>query len=143
METLKANALNLPANASMELTGRLGYNETIKRMTGSDVIAAPSIVTSNGRMDGIPNVILEAMACRLPVVASKISGIPEVVINGRTGILVEPGNIGDLVDALKKIWEKPQIASAMGEEGRKLIEKHFDVRKKIEEFTKLLMAIHS
>jgi glycogen synthase len=68
---------------------------------------------------------LEAMACGTPVVASRVGGIPEVVVDGETGLLVEPGDPVALADALRRVLDDPARAARMGEAGRRRVEAHF------------------
>lgn len=81
--------------------------------------------------EGIPVAIMEALACELPVVATKITGIPELVIHEKTGILVEPGNIKDMTDALQAIYLAPLQAEEMGRRGRAWVLNEFDLEKNI------------
>jgi glycosyltransferase involved in cell wall biosynthesis len=79
-------------------------------------------------MDGIPNVMLEAMSVGLPVIASRVSGIPEAVIDGRTGLLVEPGDSAAILSALRAVREDAHTARRMGEAGRTLVSERFNAR---------------
>ncbi len=63
----------------------------------------PSIITAAGKMEGIPVSLMEAMICEVPVVATSISGIPELVLDGETGFLVAPENSAALADAIEKV----------------------------------------
>jgi glycosyltransferase involved in cell wall biosynthesis len=71
--------------------------------------------------EGMPNVVFEAMACAKPVVASPVGGIPEVVENGVSGILVEPGNIDGLAKAMLKLLTEKGLAKEMGAKAREFI----------------------
>jgi len=85
----------------------------------ADAFVLPAVHDPKGNVDGLPNVILEAMASALPVVASAISGIPLAVRDGETGYLVPEQDAGALVDALGRLLADPRRARAMGEAGRR------------------------
>jgi glycosyltransferase involved in cell wall biosynthesis len=91
-----------------------------------DVFAAPSVVGSDGNADGLPTVLLEAMASGAPCVATDVTGIPEIVIDGVTGRLVPPADAGALADALAAIAHDPAAALAMTRSARALVEREFD-----------------
>lgn len=84
----------------------------------ADLFVLPAVHDSKGNVDGLPNVILEAMASGLPVVASGISGIPLAVEDGRTGLLVPEKDPESLLAALSRLLAYPGEAKAMGERGR-------------------------
>ena len=84
----------------------------------ADLFVLPAVHDSKGNVDGLPNVILEAMASGLPVVASGISGIPLAVEDGRTGLLVPERDPAALAGALQKLLANRELARAMGERGR-------------------------
>jgi glycosyltransferase involved in cell wall biosynthesis len=71
---------------------------------------------------------MEAMACNLPVAASDISGIPELVKPGRTGYLVPPGNAPALADVLTRIYKNPEEAFQLARNGRSLVLEEFELR---------------
>jgi glycosyltransferase involved in cell wall biosynthesis len=77
----------------------------------------PCVVTPRGDRDGLPNVIVEAMAMGLPVVASNISGIPEAVVEGETGRLTPPHDPEALAEAIQSLWEDPALRARMGRAG--------------------------
>jgi len=88
----------------------------------ADLFVLPAVHDGKGNVDGLPNVILEAMASGLPVVASGISGIPLAVEDGGTGLLVPEKDPGALLQALRRLLADPAAARAMGERGRRKAE---------------------
>jgi glycosyltransferase involved in cell wall biosynthesis len=86
-----------------------------------DVTVLPSLYK-----EGLPNVLLESMAMQVPVVASNLGGVPEVVLEGETGYVVEPGNSGQLADAIHRLWTDQAAYRRMGERARMLVEEEFD-----------------
>jgi colanic acid/amylovoran biosynthesis glycosyltransferase len=113
------------------LAGRVRFlgalpNEAVFSVLGvSDCFAMPSVIARDGDRDGIPNVVLEAMSVGLPVVASAISGIPEAIIDGETGILVPERDPYAIASALSRLYSNRDDARAMGSRGRDLIARKF------------------
>ena len=108
------------------LTGKLAREQVIERYTRATVLAVPSQVASDGDRDGIPNVLLEAMAMELPVVASAVSGIPELVENGSNGLLVAPGDARALAEALTRLIDDERLRERLGRAGRRAVLESFD-----------------
>ncbi len=99
------------------------YREALPGLyRAADVFVLPAVHDASGNVDGLPNVILEAMASGLPVVASGISGIPLAVVDGSTGILVAEGDGPALHGALDRLLQRPVEAKAMGAAGRRRAE---------------------
>lgn len=92
-----------------------------------DIIVLPSL------WEGLPNVLLEAMAKVRPVVASKIEGVDEVVVDGETGILFEPGDVQSLAEALLKLIRDSQLAEDMGRAGRVRVLEKFSIEKTVKD----------
>lgn len=92
-----------------------------------DVLVLPSIPTSNGRREGIPVVLMEAMSSGVPVVASGISGIPELVENNVSGLLVQPRDPEALATALKQLYQDPTLCQRIGLTGRDKVLQEFDL----------------
>jgi hypothetical protein len=103
--------------------GTVSSEQVAGYMSAVDVLVHPS------HAEGLPNVVLEAMASGLPVVASKVGGIPEVVQHGATGLLVTPGDPAALLSALIRICESPEWAGTLGRSGREYVLKHHTWRK--------------
>ena len=111
----------------MLLCGALDHEDVIAQYRRATVFALPCFTAADGDRDGIPNVILEAMAMRLPVVSTRHSGIPEAVIDGSTGLLVTPGDTAALTAALAQVLDDPDGARTLGHRGRQAVAATFDV----------------
>lgn len=107
--------------------GSVPNAEVLATVSGATGLVVPSVRAANGDLDGIPNVILEAAALGRPVIASRLSGIPEAVIDGETGLLVPPGDVAALAGAMLALEQSPERARAFGRAGRALIERDYDV----------------
>jgi colanic acid/amylovoran biosynthesis glycosyltransferase len=110
------------------LVGPLARDGVIEELRGADVLVAPSVVSARGQREGIPVVLMEAMSCGLPVIASRLSGIPELVEHERNGLLVTPGRADELADALARLARDGALRQRLGNEGRATIERDFDLR---------------
>lgn len=117
---------------TVTLLGARPHPEVIDAYRRASVFTLPCIVGSDGDRDGIPNVMLEAMAMGLPVVSTPTSGIPEVVADGGTGRLVTPGDATALADALDEMLVDPERARAMGGRGRERVVESFDIARNTE-----------
>ena len=91
------------------------------------VFALPCVAEADGGMDNLPTVIAEAMATGLPVVSTTLAGVPEMVIDGQTGLLVPPRSPQRLADALARLLAEPATAETFGREGRQRARKQFDL----------------
>lgn len=85
-----------------------------------------SVFCLTSRSEGTPNVILEAMAAGLPVVATRVGGVPDVVQEGKTGFLVGPEDINEFASRVKQILQNPIQAKKMGIEGRRIVERKYN-----------------
>lgn len=100
-------------------------DELVELLQNADVLAAPSVPTSDGRREGIPVVLMEGMACGLPVVASRLSGIPELVNSDDVGLLVEPKDICGLAGAFELLAQDKGLRTQMGRNARQRIADEF------------------
>jgi colanic acid/amylovoran biosynthesis glycosyltransferase len=103
-------------------------SEIVRMMSEVDVLALASVPTKRGKREGITVVLMEAMASGLPVVASDLSGIPELVENGCSGILVPPRDSGALANALLCLQEDPALRKRMGQAGRNKVVQEFNLK---------------
>jgi colanic acid/amylovoran biosynthesis glycosyltransferase len=112
-------------------------DEVIEHLDASDLFVLPSIISQDGQMEGLPNVLIEARACGLPVVTTRLSGIPELVEDGRSGLLVPPGDVRRLAGALRRLAQDPALAAQLGAAGRAVVEADFDVHRSAERLVEL------
>jgi glycosyltransferase involved in cell wall biosynthesis len=132
--------------ARLGLAGRVRFHgtrsevEVAELLDRADLFVLASVVAQNGRMDGIPVALMEALATGLPVVASRLSGIPELVRDGETGVLAEPGDANDLARALRDVLGDPEAAMARARAGRRLIEQEFDIERSADAMLELFGA---
>jgi glycosyltransferase involved in cell wall biosynthesis len=97
----------------------LGYRSDIPR-----VLAASDIVVMPSRAEGLPHLLLEAMAVERAVVASQVGGIPDVVHHGETGLLVRPAAADEVADGILRLIAEPELAKRLGRAGRRYVERH-------------------
>ncbi|SHH18357.1 Glycosyltransferase involved in cell wall bisynthesis [Cognatiyoonia sediminum] len=105
---------------AVHLTGYLSQDEVAEHLSNSDVFVLPSFA------EGVPVVLMEAMASRLPVIATRIAGIQELVADGQTGTTIPPADVDALATAMSAMFDDPDQWSKMGDEGRKKIETDFN-----------------
>jgi colanic acid/amylovoran biosynthesis glycosyltransferase len=111
------------------ILGRLTRDNVSQQLREADVLVTPSVPTSDGRREGIPVVLMEAMSSGLPVIASNISGIPELVDDGLNGILVPPRDARAIFEALESLFYNPALRKNMGRAGREKVVQDFDLGK--------------
>jgi glycosyltransferase involved in cell wall biosynthesis len=95
--------------------------------------AAADLFVLPSRYEGLPNVMLEAMAAGLPVIASRVSGTEDAIEHGRNGLLVPPGERGPLLDALLELTGDPEMGERLGKEARKTVEGRYHINRVAEE----------
>ncbi len=125
------------------LAGSLSTEDVAQHLRDATVVALPCIVAADGNVDALPTALLEGMAASLPLVSTRLSGIPEIVVDGENGLLVEPDDAGGLADALEKILTDPARATAMGEAGRRRAESLFDLHKNVATLREMLRTAYT
>jgi glycosyltransferase involved in cell wall biosynthesis len=131
-------AAELGMNGRVRFRGSLPPEKVLEEYARADVFVLPSVVLPNGDRDGIPNVLVEAMAMGVPVISSRISAIPELVQDGVTGTLVEPRNPADLAAAVERVLANPGGAREASLRARHDVVERFDVRRNSETLGELL-----
>ena len=124
----------------VDFLGPLTQTELFEEYQRATVFALPCRVLEDGDRDGIPNVLMEAMACRLPVVTTGVSGITELVRDGENGLIVDPDRPTDLADAQHRLIKDPELAGRLAERGSSTIAERFDAASTAARMASLLQA---
>jgi len=126
---LEALLRELGLGGRVELLGPMTQDELLGHYAVADCVALACQVQDDGDRDGIPNVLVEAAALGVPVVSTRISGIPELVLDGETGLLVPPGDVGALADALERVLRDRAFADSLARAGRARVEELYDLER--------------
>jgi len=127
----------------VRLTGPLPYPDVVARYPRAAAFVLPCIVTSEGDRDGIPNVILEAMAAAVPVVSTPVSGIPEVLRDDETGLVVPEGDAPAIADAVERLLDDPALGTRLGTAARSFVSSEFDLTRNIDRLVERFAAVAS
>jgi len=119
---LERRAHELGLDDAVTVAGAVGQDEIRAHYAEASAFCLPSFA------EGVPVVLMEAMAMRLPVVTTRVMGISELVDDGDSGILIRPGRIDELTAALGRLARDPQLRSRLGSRGREKVVAEFDVR---------------
>jgi glycosyltransferase involved in cell wall biosynthesis len=124
---LEALVHELGIEDRVEFLGPMTQSELLAHYESADCVALACQVQEDGDRDGIPNVLVEAAAMGVPVVSTRISGIPELVVDGVTGLLVPPGDPEALADALARVLRDGGLAEALARAGRARVQELYDL----------------
>ena len=111
----------------IRLLGALEQQEVRSRVSRARVFTLPCVRLPNGDQDGIPVSLMEAMALQIPVVTTPVSGIPELVTDGVSGLLTTPQDPVSLADALLRVLTDDTLAQTIAAGGRRVVERHHDI----------------
>jgi len=117
-EDLQRLGEELGVSGRLMLVDSVSWDNTVRYFNLGDVVVVPSIRDHKGNVDGLPNVVLEAMACGRPLVATRIAGLPEVVIDGQSGLLIAEKNPQQLAAAVITLLSSPEMARRCGADNR-------------------------
>lgn len=109
--------------------GQRTRQEIVGMLQSAHIFSLPSVPTNEGRREGIPVVLMEAMSCGIPVVASAISGIPELIDSEENGILVPPRDAQSLANAFERLYLDPNLRKNLGDAAREKVLREFDLHK--------------
>ncbi|MHC4542989.1 MAG: glycosyltransferase [Planctomycetota bacterium] len=135
MERLVQLGASIERDDAVVLPGLVSPQEVPTYLQASDFMVFPS------HSEGMPQSILEAMDCGLPVVATRVGGIPEAVVDGETGILIDAENTGQLRTAMEKMIHDKEFRITAGHKGHLLAKKRFDAKSNAKKFAKALRSL--
>lgn len=122
---LKRRAVALGIEKHIEWLGARPQAEVLAQYRAADVFVLASLVAGDGDRDGLPNVLMEAQSQGLACLSTRVSAIPELINNGETGVLVEPGNPDDLSEAITRLMATPALRARLGQAGEKRLRAAF------------------
>jgi len=137
-DELAALISSLHLEKTVELAGARTQEEVAEMLPRADCYIQPSIITPSGKMEGIPVSLMEALVCKVPVIATNISGVPELVQDQKTGLLIPPENEEALVTAIQTIYNDRMKASEMAENGRQLVLREFSLISNVQKLASLI-----
>jgi glycosyltransferase involved in cell wall biosynthesis len=124
-EALERLAIDLGLAGRVRFLGRLHQEDLIEHYAGADLFALMCMPASDDDRDGIPNTLIEAMAMELPCVSTGFSGVPELVVDGQTGVLVATDDHERAVAAFRTLLGDAELRRRMGQAGRRRVAEAF------------------
>lgn len=125
-KSLKAHAETLGLNGRIEWLGAQPQQKVLEEIRQADLFVLASKVAEDGDRDGLPNVLMEAQSQGLAVLSTSVSAVPELINSGSTGMLVPPGDVGALADALGALIADPERRNALAAAGERRVRDEFD-----------------
>ena len=123
----------------VQFLGVKSQEEVAALMCQVRVFVQHSLVAPDGDSEGNPVSVMEAQLSGLPVIATRHAGIPEVVLDGETGVLVAEGDVEAMAEAMLTLLKKPMLAQQFGQAGQKRAREHFTVEHHLRDVTELLL----
>jgi colanic acid/amylovoran biosynthesis glycosyltransferase len=140
-QDLKKSVDKQGLNEYVRFLGSMPQNEVARLLPTAHCYVHPSVIAPSGKMEGIPVAIMEAMACALPVVATSISGVPELIRDGETGWLVYPEDPLSLSKALEYVYANPEEAQRRAQSGRQFVLRNYELSSNVSELASLFSKV--
>lgn len=131
---LEARARDLGLADVVAFPGYLDEGQVAALLSTADMLILPSFA------EGLPVVLMEALASRIPVIATQIAGVPELVQDGISGFIVPPGDVASLADRMDRLLADPDLRASMGAAGRARVEAEFDIASEAQKLAALFRA---
>jgi len=125
----------------VELRGALPHEEIPAVLANATAMVLPSLTSRDGQMEGIPVALMEAMAAGVPVVATRLSGIPELVRDGVTGLLVPERNPAALASAMERLAADPALCARLADSARRAVREEFDRGRNVSRLLELFASV--
>lgn len=138
LEALKAQASKLGLSDRITWSGARAQSEVLEAYRTSDLFVLPCRIAADGDRDGLPNVLVEAQSQRLACVSTPISGVPELIINGETGVLVQPDDAMALADAIAELSRSGNRRRSLAAAGEARVRSAFDMHAGLTRLARLL-----
>ena len=139
-EALNSQSTRLGLTKKVKFMGYVAHGQLQDHYKKHDVLVCPSVQAKNQDMDGLPNVVMEAMAMGLPVVASDLSGIPEIIAHRQTGMLFQAGSVEGIAQHIMTLAQDPELYQKIREAARSQLEQKFDLTQSNQQIKVLLKS---
>ena len=126
-DELQATIVRLGLEGDVRLAGECTQQELVPMLQRAALFVLTPFVTEDGDRDGVPNVLVEAMACGLPVVSTTVSGVPDLVQHGHNGLLAAPHDVVAITAAMAALLDDAPRRAALGAAARQTVVEHFDL----------------
>jgi len=126
----------------LKLEGHVSLPGAVPKTGVPNALDSGDIFLNTSHFDNTPVSVIEAMACGLPVVSTNVGGIPYLLENDKTALLVQPGSAEEMADAVKRLFSQPELARRLVENGRRLAES-FDWRVILPQWERLFIGLAS
>jgi len=138
---LQEQIKDLDLSGYVKLCGPMSQSDVKQKLRQARLLAAPCVHAENNDRDGLPTILLEAMALGTPCISTPVTGIPEVLKPGETGLMVAERDANALAAACERLLADQQLCSELARNGRRLIEDQFDIDKNTEEIRALFSSM--
>ena len=128
----------LDLSSRVRFLGSRSEDEVRRALDAADLFVLPSVVAEDGQMEGLPVALMEALACGVPSISTRLSGIPEIVVDGVTGLLAEPGDPASLNAAMAEMAELGPAVVRFAEAGRDLVTTQFSLSETMTDLSECL-----
>lgn len=142
-ESLRALILELGLCDCVELLGAVNSDRVVREMHAAHLFALTGVETASGKVESQGVVFAEAQATGLPIVASRLGGVPESLVDGETGFLCTPGRVDEVVEAIRLFVTTPSLAAEFGRRGRDFVEETFSNGQMLARFGELYLSLVS
>jgi len=140
---LEALVADLRLRERVRFAGACTHRDLPREYTRADLVVVPSVVDLSGDRDGLPNVVLEAMASARPIVATRVGAIDSAVQHGRTGLLVAPGSPSALAAAIDRLAHHPELRRAMGRAAAESVAREYDLARCVRRFAETVESAYA
>jgi len=140
---LEALAAELRLHGRVTFAGACTHRDLPREYARADLVVVPSVVDLTGDRDGLPNVVLEAMASARPIVGTRVGAIDSAVQDGRTGLLVAPGSPAALAAAIDRLAEHPGLRRAMGRSAAESVAREYDLARCVRRFAETVESAYA
>jgi len=141
MESLRQEAAELNIHENVQFKGLTDNAGIIKQLYNHDILIVPSVQAKDGDREGIPQTTVEGMATGIPAIASEHAGLPELVKNEVTGLLVPERDPAAIRDSILKLVEKPELVKKISLNGRKEVEKEHNIKTQVQKTENLYKSL--